>query len=159
MTWYVFFQFLHVLLAILAFGTAMLAFPFIAAFAAKDPAHMNFALRLNHALGRRAVTPLALTTFVLGIVLVIVGEWDFFANEWLVISTILFLLTIADAQLITLPAVGRLVELTAASAAGGPSAPSPEVMKLVRKVRLGGTVSAALLAIIVLLMVWKPGAG
>ncbi len=156
MSWYVFFQFLHVLFAILAFGTAMLAFPFIGAFAAKDPAHLNFALRLNYALGRRAVTPLALTTFLLGIVLVIVGEWDFFASEWLWVSTILFLITVADAQLVTLPAVGRLVELTSSPP---PGRPSPEVMNLVRKVRVGGTVSAVLLAIIVLLMVWKPGSG
>lgn len=156
MSWYVLFQFLHVLFAILAFGTAMLAFPFIGAFAAKDPAHLNFALRLNYALGRRAVTPLALTTFLLGIVLVIIGEWDFFASEWLWVSTILFLITVADAQLITLPAVGRLVALTSSPPSGGPS---PEVMKLVRKVRVGGIVSAVLLATIVFLMVWKPGTG
>ena len=154
MTSYVFFQFLHVLFAVLGFGTAMLAFPFIGAFAAKEPAHLNFALRLNHALGRRVVTPLALTTFMLGIVLVVVGEWDFFASEWLWVSTILFLVTFADAQLITLPAVGRLVELTSSPPSGGPS---PEVAKLVRKVRMGGTVSGILLATIVLLMVWKPG--
>jgi hypothetical protein len=155
-SWYVFVQFMHVLFAILAFGTAMLAFPFIGAFAAKDPTHLNFALRLNYALGRRAVTPLAVTTFLLGIGLVIIGEWDFFASEWLWVSTILFLVTVADAQLITLPALARLIALTSSSPSGGPS---PEAMKLVRRVRLGGTLSGLLLAIIVLLMVWKPGAG
>ena len=159
MTWYVFFQFLHVLAAILAFGTAMLAFPFIGAFAGKEPTHVNFALRLNYALGRRAVTPLALATFLLGIVLVIVGDWELFANEWLVISIILFVITVADAQLVPLPAVARLVRLTASMPADSPTSPPPEVAKLVRKVRVAGSVSALRLVAITLLMVWKPGAG
>ncbi len=158
MTWYLFFLFLHILSAVLAFGTAMLAFPFVGAFAAKEPAHLNFALRLNYALGRRAVAPLALTTFTLGIVLVIVGDWDLLANEWLVISIVLFLITFAGAQLVTLPAVGRLVELTASPPPAGSQGPPPEVARLVRRVRIGGTLSAVLLATIILLMVWKPGA-
>jgi uncharacterized membrane protein len=158
MTWYVFFQFLHVLAAILAFGTGMLAFPFIGAFAQKEPAHVNFALRLNYALGRRAVTPLAVLTFVLGIVLVIVGDWDLSDNEWLVISIVLLVLTIGNAQLHTLPCVGRLVSVTASMPADRSAGPSPEVAKLVREVRIGGAVNALMLATITLLMVWKPGA-
>jgi hypothetical protein len=159
MTWYVFFLFLHILAAILAFGTAMLAFPFIGAFAAKDPAHLNFALRLNHTLGRKAVTPLALSTFALGLLLVIIGDWNLLDNEWLWVSIVLFLITVADAQLVTLPTVGRLIQLTAAPIEGGPSGPPPEVARLVRKIRIGGTFSALLLVTITLLMVWKPGAG
>lgn len=157
MTWYVFFLFLHILAAILAFGTAMLAFPFIGAFSEKEPAHVNFALRLSYALGRRAVTPLALATFGLGIILIVVGDWDLFANEWLLMSIILFLMTVADAQLVTLPTVGRLAKLTS----GDNQAPVPqdEIDRLVRKVRIGGTASALLLATITLLMVWKPGLG
>lgn len=158
MTWRVFVLFLHILGSILAFGTAMLAFPFIGAFAEKEPAHLNFSLRLSYALGRRAVTPLALTTFGLGIVLIVLSDWDLFANEWLSISIVLFLVTVADAQLVTLPTVGRLVKLTSA---GGDNAStsSIEIERLVRKVRIGGTVSALLLVTITLLMVWKPGLG
>lgn len=153
----VFFLFLHVLAAILAFGTAMLAFPFIGAFAGKEPQHANFAIRLNYALGKRAVTPLALATFVLGLILIAVGDWNIARNEWLLISIILFLITVADAQLITLPTVRKLVDVT--SAAGPPSPEqAAEIGRLVRKVRLGGTFSALLLVVITLLMVWKPGA-
>lgn len=157
MTWYVFFLFLHILTAILAFGTAILAFPFIGAFAEKEPAHLNFALRLSYALGRRAVTPLALTTFGLGIILILLGDWDLSTNEWLVISIVLFLITVADAQLVTLPTVGRLAKLTSTS--NDEAASQDEIAPLVRKVRIGGSVSALLLVTITLLMVWKPGAG
>jgi uncharacterized membrane protein len=158
MTWYVFFLFLHILAAILAFGTAMLAFPFIGAFAEKDPSHLNFALRLNYALGRKGVTPLALTTFALGIVLVVMGDWDLRENEWLVISIVLFLITVVDAQLITLPTVGRLAQLTEPRADAAVPDQSQEIARLARKVRIGGTLSALLLVTITLLMVWKPGA-
>lgn len=158
MTWYVFFLFLHILVATLAFGTAMLAFPFIGAFAEKDPTHLNFALRLNYALGRKAVTPLALSTFVLGIVLVILGNWNLRENEWLLISIVLFLITVADAQMITLPTVGRLAQLTDSQNEPESAARSLEITRLVRKVRIGGTFSALLLVTITLLMVWKPGA-
>jgi hypothetical protein len=156
MTFYVFLVFLHVLAAILAFGTAMLAFPIIGAFGEKEPTHLSFALRLNYAIGRRAVTPLALTTFGLGLVLVFVRRWDFFGNDWIWVSTLLFLITVADAQLVTLPAVRRLVELAANG--DGVSRPSAEMGRLLRKVKLGGTLSAALLILITLLMIWKPSA-
>lgn len=159
MTWYVFFLFVHILTAILAFGTAMLAFPFIGAFAEKNPSHLNFALRLNYALGRKGVTPLALTTFVLGIVLVILGNWSLGDNEWLSISIVLFLITVVDAQLVTLPSVGRLAELTQPSFAEDRSPDhTNEIAGLIRKVRIGGSFSALLLVTITLLMVWKPGA-
>lgn len=156
MTPYVFLLFLHVLGAILAFGTAMLAFPVIGILGEREPAHHHFALRVSYVLGRYAVTPLAVGTFVLGLGLVALGGWDVLANEWLWISIVLFLVTVLDAQLITLPSVGRLVALT------GPSATAivdgnGELERLTRKVRLGGTVSAILLAVITLLMVWKPG--
>jgi Predicted integral membrane protein (DUF2269) len=156
MTLYLFVLFLHVLGAILAFGTAMLAFPVIGALGEREPAHHNFALRVSYVLGRYAVTPLALATFVLGLGLVALGGWDLFANEWLWVSIALFLVTVLDAQLITLPSVGQLVTLT------GPSATptmdqSHDIERLTRKVRFGGTLSAILLVVITLLMVWKPG--
>jgi uncharacterized membrane protein len=157
MSWYVFFLFLHILTAILAFGTAMLAFPFIGAFAEKESAHVNFAFRLSFAMGRRGVTPLALATFGFGIVLIVLGGWNPLTDEWLLISIILFLVTVVDAQLMTLPTVRRLAELTASPAESATGTPSADVSKLVRKVKIGGTTSAVLLATITLLMVWKPG--
>ncbi|MDP9233415.1 MAG: DUF2269 domain-containing protein [Actinomycetota bacterium] len=153
MTWYVFFLFLHIFAALLAFGTAMLAFPFMGAFASREPEHLNFALRLRYALGRRAVTPLAAITLALGIVLIVLGHWDLFGDQWLLISIILFVVMVGEAQLLTLPAVGRLVELT-----GSPDAESSsEVANLLRKMRVAGVFSSLLLASIILLMVWKPG--
>jgi hypothetical protein len=71
---------------------------------------------------------------------------------------VLFLITVADAQLVTLPTVRRLTELTAVSAEGASQPSMDEVAGLVRKVRIGGTLSALLLVTITLLMVWKPGA-
>lgn len=153
MTWYLFFLFLHILAVLLAFGTAMLAFPFIGIFAAKEPEHLNFALRLRYALGRRAVTPLAAITLGLGIVLIFLGHWNLFGDQWLAISIVLFAALVGEAQLITLPRVGRLVELTRTPDSGS----SAEVAKLLRKTRMSGVFSGLLLVTIILLMVWKPG--
>ena len=157
MTWYVFFVFLHVLSGFLAFGTAMLAFPVIGAFGGKEPAHVNFALRLNYALGRRAVTPIGLATFVLGVIAVIVGDWNVPANEWLWISIVLFVIAFSIAQFVTLPTVGRLVQLTSAPPPPGATGPPPEVMKLVQRTRIAGIVTGLMIATIILLMIWKPG--
>ena len=88
MTWYVLFLFLHIFAALLAFGTAMLAFPLIGVFAMKEPEHLNFALRLRYAIGRRAVTPLAVMTLVMGIVLIILGHWSLVGDPWLSISIV-----------------------------------------------------------------------
>lgn len=87
----------------------------------------------------------------------VLGDWNVFSNEWLLISIVLFLITVADAQLVTLPTVRRLADLTGTpnqSTAGNEA----EIPRLVRKVRIGGTFSALLLVTITLLMVWKPGA-
>jgi hypothetical protein len=154
MTWYVFFLFLHIFAALLAFGTAMLAFPLIGLFAAREPEHLNFALRLRYAIGRRAVTPLAVITLVMGIVLIVVGHWSLFGDQWLSISVILFAVMVGEAQLVTLPMVGHLVEITGSVPTGRAAS---EVAILLRKMRLSGMVSGVLLATIVLLMVWKPG--
>lgn len=84
------------------------------------------------------------------------GDWNVFEAEWLWISIVLFLVTVVDAQLLTLPTVRRLVELTTPTDAE-PHEASPEVAALFRKVRRGGSLSAAILIIITLLMIWKPG--
>ena len=159
MSWYVFFKWIHILAAIMAFGTALLAFPFLGAFGAKEPPHLNFALRASYALGRRAVTPLAILTFVIGVVLIFVGGWNLLENEWLLISIGLFAIAFVEAQFVTLPAVNRLVQLTSSPPPPGATGPPPEVTKLVNRLRIGGIVSALTIAPIPLLMVWKPGAG
>lgn len=156
MSWYVFFLFLHILTAILAFGTAMLAFPFIGKFAEKESTHINFAFRLSYAMGRYGVTPLALATFGFGIVLLVLGGWNPLTEEWLLISIILFLITVVDSQVMTLPTVKRLAEVTASPTQGATGTLSTDVERLVRKVKIGGTTSAVLLTTITLLMVWKP---
>lgn len=95
---------------------------------------------------------MALATFVLGVLLVILGDWSLVTDEWLTASIILFAVTVVDAQFVTLPTVAKLADLTASE-----DGASSELSRLVRKVRIGGTLSAVLLAVITLLMVWKPG--
>lgn len=65
-----------------------------------------------------------------------------------------FLVTGLDAQLITLSAVARLVDLAAQPL---DRTAQPEVERLICNVRVGGTFSALLLVAITLLMGWKPG--
>ncbi len=96
---------------ILAFGTAMLAFPLSElSREGSDASQLCFAPELCVVAQGRY--PLAPMTFALGIVLVILGDWNLWKNEWLPVSIVPCLATVADAQLITLPPVGRLAQLT-----------------------------------------------
>lgn len=164
MTWLQFVLFLHIVVAILAFGPTFI-FGIIAATGAKEPAHSNFALRLSHIISTRWVTPLAVVMPGLGALLIFLGKWDLFESEWLLIAIGLYTFLFFFAVLVMNRWEMKLIELTRdAPSASGPGAvsggqgPPPEVAALGRRVQIGGTLLGLVLLTIVLLMVWKPGA-
>ena len=153
--------FVHVMGAILAFGPTY-AFPLIASLAAKDPQHMNFALRAQHRIAHTLVTPLALFQGVTGLLLVWRVGFDVLGRGWLLLSIALYLIALAISFAMLYPALRVLIPATSgpppAPAAGesAPAGPPAHVAEAIRRARLGGQTNAVLVLVIVFLMVTKP---
>jgi uncharacterized membrane protein len=171
------FLFAHVLGAIIAFGPTF-SFPIIGRLGAQERQHGNFATRLSLTLSRVQVVPFAILQGFTGVALIVTGNIDVMAKPWLLVSIVLYLVAIGYAILVQTPTVKRVIALTsggppggagpgpgsapapgaAGAAPGGPPAagPPPELMRLVRRVQLGGMLLMALVVSIVFLMVTKP---
>lgn len=158
MDWRTFFLFLHILAAIIAFGPTF-AFGILGAMGAKEPMHGNFALRVSHVIGNRLVGPFAIAVGAIGVVLIFVGEWNLFANEWLLTAIALYLFSL----IFSITVQNRwLKEMIRLSGGQEGAMPQPEdlarIPALAKKAQVGGILLSVTLATIVLMMVWKPGA-
>ena len=161
------FLFAHVLGAIIAFGPTF-SFPIIGRLGAMERQHGNFATRLSGMLSRVQVVPFAILQGITGVGLIVSGNIDVLKVPWLLISIVLYLIAIGYALFVQTPTVKRVIEMTSGGpppgagpggpAAGGPPAggPPPELMRLIRRVQLGGMFLMALVVSIVFLMVIKP---
>ncbi len=153
--------FLHVGGAILAFGPTY-AFPLIAAMAAGEPQHMNFALRAQKKIASTLVTPLALLQGVTGLLLVWRIGFDILTRGWLILAIVLYIIALAVAFGVLNPALRMLIAATSAPApmppADAPAAsrPPPHIAAAVRRARIGGMINGILVMVIVFLMVTKP---
>lgn len=147
--------FLHVALAIVAFG-ASFGFPFIFSLAAKEPAHLNFALRATEAVVSRLMTPAFVVMPFLGLWLIYISpfQWDLWRSEWLVTSIGIYTAAFFYGALVQGPVSKRLIALT-----GGQPKPEdlPEIQRLAKRAQIGGMLLGIAVIVIALLMVWKPG--
>ncbi len=158
------FLFAHILGAIIAFGPTF-SFPIIGRLGAMEREHANFATRLSARLSRVQVVPFAILQGITGVALIIVGNIDVMAKTWLLVAIVLYLIALGYAIFVQTPTVRKVIEMTSGGPpagvppAGGPPAggPPPELMRLVRRVQLGGLFLMALIVSIVFLMVVKPG--
>jgi hypothetical protein len=152
------FLFLHVGGAILAFGPSY-TFPFLGAMGGKEPAHVNFALRLQLRIGTTLVVPLAIFQAVTGIGLIWTASVNIFTAWWLVLGIIFYLIALSISLFVLLPELRELIAATStpppALAVGvtAPAGPPPRVALLVRRARILGAVTGVLIMVIVLLMV------
>ena len=173
------FLYLHVGGVIVAFGPTI-AFPFLAARAAKEPMHGNFVLRATEHLTERVVEPGAVFVFLVGVALIVTRGWNPLEELWLGAAIVLFLVTFGFANLVQVPLLRRMIALTSAPpiAPGGPdetaqastlsgpgtpavagaapAGPPPEFLALSRKAALGGQFMTLMLFVILALMVFKP---
>lgn len=166
MTWYQFLLFLHIAVAVIAFG-ATFAFPFLGNMGGKEPQHVNFALRVTLAIEEKLTTPLAVVMPFLGLLLIRAGHHDLWRSEWLLIAIPLYTAAFFFALFVQSPKVKKLVEMTggAHAPAGGPApvsgaqqGPPPEMLRLIQQTKMGGMFLSLAVLGLVLLMVWKPGA-
>lgn len=159
MGWLEFWLFLHVMGAIAGFGVSF-AFPFLGAAGGKEPMHANFAIRVTELITKRWVVPLAILQAVTGTILIFAVDWDLFANEWLYIGILLFVINLSFSLFVQARNERRIIELTREPPPpGATGGPPPEVAALGRRLRLGGMFLTINLVAIVVLMVYKPGAG
>ena len=160
MSWTEFALFLHILIAVVGFGPTFV-FGIIGFKGGKEPAHVNFALRLGETIAKRLVLPLAVAMPLVGTWLIFLRGWDLWASEWLWISIILYVLAFSNSLFVLIRTGSKLVRLTehmpAAQPGAVPAGPPPEVARLVRVQRIAGPINLLLIATITLLMVWKPG--
>jgi Predicted integral membrane protein (DUF2269) len=163
MSWRIFVLFLHILAAMAAFGPPM-AYGLIATLGTKELAHANFALRIIHRIESRLAAPMAVVVPILGVILIVLGDWVFFENEWLLISVALYAIAFFFAIFGVDRWLGRMIEMTGGQSgserlqAGEQADQGTEFLALAKKTRVGGTFLAVVVVVILLLMVWKPGA-
>lgn len=161
MDWvFVILLFLHIGGAILAFGPTY-GFPLMLGIAAKEPQHLNFALRVQKKIASTLVTPLALVQGVTGLLLAWRVGFDVLRQPWLIIAIILYLIALTISFTVLYPALRILLPATAApppapAEGGAPAGPPPQVIKARDRAKLGGMINSLLILIIVALMVSGP---
>ena len=150
--------FLHVFGAILAFGPTY-AFRIIGVKGGAEPQHANFASRVTEAIGTGQVYPLAILQGVTGVLLLLLTKVDLLATPWLLLGIGLYLVALVYALTIQRNALHEVIELTSAPPPpDAPPGPPPALLAAVKKVQRGGMFLGVLVAVIVFLMVVKPGA-
>lgn len=151
--------FLHIGGAILGFGPSY-GFMILGPMVATEPAHANFALRFQKAVSTRLIAPLAVLQGVTGVLLVAYIGFELFQRGWLIVSIVLYAITLAIGFGVLIPSVRKLVAATSgpppAPAGGAPAGPPPHIAATIRRARMGGMVNALLIMVIVFLMVTKP---
>ena len=173
------FLFLHVMGAIVIFGPSFV-FPILARFSRQNPQHGHFAAEVGHFIESRIIVPGVFVQLATGVALILILGADLTspAYRWLVAGIVLYLIAIAYAVLIQLPASAKMVQLTAGGpppgmaaggapaggppaggppAGGSPMGPPPELLANAAKLQRGGLILTVLLVLIVILMVTKPG--
>jgi hypothetical protein len=149
------FLYLHVGGVIVAFGPTI-AFPFIAARAAKEPMHGNFALRVSEFITEKVVEPGAVFVFVMGVGLIITKGYNPLVQLWVGVAIVLFLITLGFANLVQLRTIREMIALTNQPPPAGATGPPPEFVALSSRAARGGQFMAVMLFTMLALMIVKP---
>jgi uncharacterized membrane protein len=151
MDWYPWLKTLHIFFAIVAVGLNI-SYGVWQARAAREPEHTGYALRGIKFLDDRIANPAYGGLLVIGILLVLMGPWEF-TQLWVAASIALYLALGTVAFLLYSPTLTRLI---ASYEAGG--AATDEFAALSARSRQVGMLLAVLVISIIVLMVVKPGA-
>jgi uncharacterized membrane protein len=150
MDWYPWLKTLHILFAIVAVGLNI-SYGIWQARAAREPEHTGYALRGIKFLDDRVANPSYAGLLIVGILLVLLGPWEF-TQFWVLASIALYVALGTVAFFFYSPLLKR--QIAAYEASG---AQTPEFAALGARARLVGIVLAVLVVAIIVLMVVKPG--
>jgi uncharacterized membrane protein len=150
-----FLLFLHIMAAIVAFGPTFV-FPVIMGMARKDPQHLAFGAKVIHAISSKVTKLGAIAAGILGVLLILAADLSLSDNPWLLISLLIYMIAIVFSIVVQGPNSEKMVELLSATTPG--EAPSAEIADLGKRLQMGGTMLGVAVIILVVLMVYKPGA-
>lgn len=148
-SWYLVFKFLHIAAAIVAVG-ANVTYGVWNARSQSDPAHLGFALKGIKFIDDRIANPAYGVVLLTGLIMAI-WQWHFF-HFWIIAALVLFIAMIVVAVAIYSPLLVRLIKATDAG-----QTTSPEFAVLINRNRILGGVFGILVALILVMMVFKPG--
>jgi uncharacterized membrane protein len=151
MDFYPWLKALHILLAIVAVGFNI-SYGIWQARASREPEHMGHVLRGIKFLDDRVANPAYAGLLVVGVILVVIGPWEF-TQLWVYLAIALYVVLAIIAFAVYSPTLTRSI---AAFDAGGAS--SPEFTELAARTRVVGAVLGVLVIVLILDMVLKPGA-
>ena len=140
---------LHILFAIVAVGFNI-SYGIWQARAAREPEHTGYALRGIKFLDDRVANPSYAGLLMVGIVLVLIGPYEF-TTFWVAVAIGLYVLMFVVAILVYSPTLKR--QIAAYETSGAQSA---EFAQLGARGRLVGMILAVLVIAIIVLMVVKP---
>lgn len=150
MDFYPWVKVVHVALAIVAVGFNV-SYGIWQARAAREPQHLGHVLRGIKFLDDRIANPAYVGIAVAGVIMVLIGPYEF-EQLWLAVSIGLYVLLAVVGLLLYTP---TLRDQIAAYEAAGPE--SAEFVRLGSRARLLGAVLGVLVGVIIVLMVVKPG--
>lgn len=151
MDFYPWLKALHVLLAIVAVGFNM-SYGLWQARAGRQPEHMGYALKTIKLIDDRIANPAYVGLALIGIVLILIGPYDF-EDVWVIVSIGLYLLLAVIGLALYSPTLKRQIAAYEASGAR-----TEEFAALTGRSRMLGAVLGVIVITIVVLMVVKPGA-
>lgn len=158
MNWVLFWLFLHILAAVIAFGP-LFVFPIIGTMAAQSPQNMRFATELDHRISTRLVIPLSLTMLISGSGLIWTSDINFFRTNYLIVAVALYFVALIISVMVLVPTTKQLLHI----AEQMPAAPiarnsfPPQVQGLVRRTQMFGGLDMVLFLVIIFLMIVQPG--
>ena len=157
---------LHILCAIVGFGTVILN-GLYGREAKRRPGPGGLAISEANLTVSGIAEYFIYAVFVLGLALVFMsdGAWAF-GQTWIWLALALYVVGIGISHGIVFPNARRMRDLAAELAAGGPpppgaAGPPPQVLEMERRGKTLGASSSVLhllLVVLLVLMIWKPGA-
>src|ERR1700680_361622 len=158
MNWVLFWLFLHILAAVIAFGP-LFVFPIIGTLAARSPQNMRFAVELDHRISTRLVIPVSLTMLISGSGLIWTTNINFFRTIYLIAAVALYFVALIISLMVLVPTTKQLLRIAEhipAAPLAGDSLP-PQVQALVRRTQMFGGLDMVLFLVIIFLMIVQPG--
>ena len=155
MSWFELWLILHIVAAIVAFGPTFV-FPVVGPMIQANPQHAVFGFEVFHTLETKLIIPFALTMPISGIGLIRTANVDTQHSTWLVIALIAYVVALSLAIFHQLPVTSRILGLLKDTQAGTP--PPAQTMTLIMRTRLVGMFLTVLLLLIIVMMIWRPGA-
>ena len=143
-------KFIHILLAIIAFGFNATYGVWLAR-AQQHPEHLDFALRGVKFLDDYFANPAYLLLLVSGLTMVFVAGYNILTTLWLLTALVLWLIAIVLGYAVYTPTLSRQIRVLATS-----GAESAEFGRLSTRGRVLGIILAVVVLAILVMMVFKP---